>query len=317
VKIVKVIQVIVFTFLSVWLVSLSCSPATEVNHGTCKENAVCEPSSDESHSDGATLETSGPETSNPDPSSPDTPVSDTSTPDASVSDASVSEQGADKGVPKITGKFSFFVTSLEAMQKLSGSKDGFGGNLGGLKGADSICQRIAEGVGAGHKTWRAFLSVTKGPDGKPVHAIDRIGKGPWYDRNERLVSKDLQGLVTVRPQADSQIANDLPNEHGQGQKQFGDNHDTLTGSNKEGRLNSTDPASTCHDWTSSDPKGTERKVMAGHSWPSTRTPGWIQGHPVPGCAAGVELRQTGSGRGTNFVGGAGGYGGIYCFALTP
>ena len=52
--------------------------------------------------------------------------------------------------------FSFFVTSLEALQELSGSLDGFGGNLGGLEGADGLCQTIAESVGGGDKTWRAF-----------------------------------------------------------------------------------------------------------------------------------------------------------------
>ena len=69
--------------------------------------------------------------------------------------------------------FSFFVTSLEAMQLLSGSVDGFGGDLGGLAGADEICQTIAATVDGGHKTWRAFLSATSGPDGLPVHASER------------------------------------------------------------------------------------------------------------------------------------------------
>src|SRR4051812_38554586 len=48
--------------------------------------------------------------------------------------------------------FSFFVTSLRAMQRLSGSADGFGGDLrfgetgegAGLRGADQICTTIAE-----------------------------------------------------------------------------------------------------------------------------------------------------------------------------
>jgi hypothetical protein len=60
----------------------------------------------------------------------------------------------DAGTVPEAPKFSFFVTSLEAMRRLSGSQDGFGGDLGGLEGADRICQQIAEGVGAGQKTWR-------------------------------------------------------------------------------------------------------------------------------------------------------------------
>src|SRR5690606_26084229 len=45
---------------------------------------------------------------------------------------------------------SFFITS-------AGS--GNGGNLGGLEGADAICEARAEAVGAGDRTWRAYLST--------------------------------------------------------------------------------------------------------------------------------------------------------------
>ncbi|MBN9445293.1 MAG: lectin, partial [Bosea sp.] len=47
-----------------------------------------------------------------------------------------------------TAEMSFFVTS-------AGS--GKGADLGGLAGADAICQRLAQAVGAGGKTWRAYL----------------------------------------------------------------------------------------------------------------------------------------------------------------
>jgi len=307
-----------------------------------------------------------------------------------TSDEAGEETGEEAG--EETGEedlFSFFVTSLEGMQTLSGSLDGFGGDLGGLDGADTICQQLAATVDGGNKTWRAFLSATEGADGSPVHAIDRIGDGPWYDRNGRLVAENKEGLLNERPDGDPQINEDLPNELGQGQKQFGDNHDTLTGSNMQGMLNSTDPAGTCNDWTSAIGPGTEKKVMGGHSWPrednggpggggggpgsngnvpppwteacqglsegdacsvtkgpkkfeSTCTevegsssgalacqpPGgtgggdadavhWISAHTVPGCAAGIQLEQVGGGQDTDVVGGGGGYGGIYCFALTP
>ena len=71
------------------------------------------------------------------------------------------------------GKFSFFVTSLEGLQRLSGSQNGFGGDFrlgktgqgAGLLGADSICQCLAESSmpGSKIKKWRAFLSVSQGP----------------------------------------------------------------------------------------------------------------------------------------------------------
>src|SRR5689334_2112445 len=102
-------------------------------------------------------------------------------------------------------RFSFFVTSLAALRDLSGNADGFGGDLrfgqaDGLAGADEICRQIAQRSMPGNvKTWRAFLSVTRGPDGQPVHAIDRIGQGPWYDRLGRVVALTRDDLVQPRP----------------------------------------------------------------------------------------------------------------------
>lgn len=67
---------------------------------------------------------------------------------------------------------SFFVTS---------EGPGNGANLGGLKGADAHCEKLAAAAGAGNRTWHAYLS-TSAEDGKPaVNARDRIGKGPWYN----------------------------------------------------------------------------------------------------------------------------------------
>ncbi len=68
------------------------------------------------------------------------------------------------------------------------------------------------GDGAGHKTWRAFLSTVSGP----VHAIDRVGTGPFYDRLGRLIANDRAGLLQQRPAGD---------ETGAGTKSFGDTHD--------------------------------------------------------------------------------------------
>ncbi|MCB9529887.1 MAG: hypothetical protein H6701_16120 [Myxococcales bacterium] len=214
--------------------------------------------------------------------------------------------------------FSFFVTSLQAMRTLSGSEDGFGGDLGGLDGADAICQTIAHGVGMGHKQWRAFLSATQGPDGQPVHAIERIGEGPWYDANGRLIANDIAGLLQSRPAGDPQTINDLPDEFGVPLTVLGDSHDILTGSNRQGRLNNPAPASTCNDWTSANGQIGRNTVMLGHAWPRSNRMGreWIADHPARGCAPGVNLIQNGPGVG-DCVGCGGGYGGIYCFALSP
>ena len=77
---------------------------------------------------------------------------------------------------------SFFVTSVGK---------GDGANLGGLAGADAHCQSLAAAVGAGNKTWHAYLS-TQGPNA--VNARDRIGQGPWYNSRGAVVAKNLADL---------------------------------------------------------------------------------------------------------------------------
>jgi hypothetical protein len=232
--------------------------------------------------------------------------------------------------------FSFFLISLEAVQRESGSADGFGGNLGGLAGADAICQRVAQYVSACQtsKVWRAFLSTST------VNAIDRIGTGPWYDRNGRLLANGISDLLGDRPtNAAPQIKNDFPNEYGvpnhapNGTTQV-DNHEILTGSGTDGKVYRQTSASsfpgdstacgdgetwtvdkaTCSGWTSSEPQGCPR---VGHSWPAESGTNWISVWNEGGCAPGGTLADTGGLDGTRRVGSAGGYGGWYCFAVMP
>jgi hypothetical protein len=180
-------------------------------------------------------------------------------------------------------RFSFFVTSLRAMREASGSQNGFGGDLrfgetgpgAGLRGADKICATIATASlpEAAQKTWRAFLSTTHGgTDDGPVHAADRIGQGPWFDRVGRLVANDKTELLQSRPaNADPAIKSDFPNEDGvpnhnpDGTGEV-DNHDVLTGTNDQGQLFKDDPHVTCDDWTKSEPDAAD-SPRVGHSWP--------------------------------------------------
>jgi hypothetical protein len=273
-------------------------------------------------------------------------------------------------------RFSFFVTSLRAMQELSGSEAGFGGDLrygetgpgAGLRGADKICSEIAERSmpGSGAKGWRAFLSATAGEDGNPVHAIDRVGDGPWYDRVGRIVAQSRADLPFTRPRgAAPEIIDDLPNEDGipnhAPDPTVGpvDNHDFLTGSDESGRLYSD--TATCLDWTNSvGDSELSGRPRVGHSWPRNfgdfggfenlfgdggfpfgdfPFPGfgdggsgffdgldlesfdgahWISSLDEAGCAPGVNLIEMGPPNLNNpTVGSGGGYGGIYCFALSP
>jgi hypothetical protein len=231
--------------------------------------------------------------------------------------------------------FSFFITSLVAIRRESGSQNGFGGDLSlgktdsmgakdGLAGADEICRRIADNAspGAGCKTWRAFLSVTKGPNNGPaINAIDRVGNGPWYDRVGRVVAMNKAALLGDRPTGmDPAIINDFPNEFGTpNQNPDGtgpvDNHDFLTGSDAMGKVYSTGTSATCKDWTSK--VGADGKPRVGHSWPRQISgTNWISSLNEAGCAPGVFIVEMGPPVGDT-VGGGGGYGGFYCFEYKP
>jgi hypothetical protein len=234
-------------------------------------------------------------------------------------------------------EFSFFVTGKEGLYKLaqafSGSEKGFGGDFrygntglgSGLKGADKICEALAETSlpGSKAKLWRAFLSATADGNGKQVNAIDRIGEGPWYDRLGRLFANDKAGLLSTRPAGSAEIINDLPNEFGVPNHRPDptlpevDNHLTLTGSDKLGQLYG--PASTCEDWTSTQARPGPR---VGMSWPQAGgfpLKNWISEWDQTGCEAGFDLASnTGAGSNNDYsVGKGGGYGGFYCFALIP
>jgi hypothetical protein len=91
----------------------------------------------------------------------------------------------------------------------------------------------------------------------------------------------------------------------------GDDHDTLTGSDTEGRLDTS--SSTCDDWTSTTASGRPR---IGHAWPRSANNGreWIMDHNAGGCAAGINISSAMGGDIPASVGSGGGYGGFYCFA---
>ncbi len=230
-------------------------------------------------------------------------------------------------------KFSFFLVSQKALIKLSGNPDGFGGDLGGITGADSICQKVAEGVSPcqKNKVWHAFLSTSK------ENAIDRIGTGPWYDRNGRLFGNSVADLLKDRPSGDSFFAMDVSTEDGVPSRNPDgtgnvDNHETLTGTGTDGKLYMQGPSgqgstgcsgeewtiekATCWDWTSKEPKGCPR---VGHSWPRQGSGiNWMSVWNEGGCAPGGTTTESfPMGDLPRVVGAYGGYGGFYCFAVTP
>jgi hypothetical protein len=250
------------------------------------------------------------------------------------------------GDPSKLDKFSFFATSMKKMTELGGP-NGFGGDLrfgtsSGLEGADKICTTIAESSmpGSGAKQWHAFLSTEHGGvnDG-PVHAKDRIGTGPWYDRVGRLVSMNLTNLLKDRPSdADPTIKDDLPNEEGVPNKRpdptkpEDDTHHFLTGSKANGEWYGKDlhqNSSTCLDWTTNSRKNIASaegdgpvtgRPQIGFSFIAGNRTNWISGQTEGGCGAGITgvgVVNGGSQESNPIVGSGGGYGGIYCFAMIP
>lgn len=192
---------------------------------------------------------------------------------------------------------SFFVTS-EGVGK--------GADLGGLAGADAHCQKLAASVGAGGKTWRAYLS-TQAADGQPaVNARDRIGKGPWFNTRGVQVARDVAHLHGDSLET-AQLGNNLSrttvltekNEPVKGAGDKPNEHDILTGSSPDGRAFADAADHTCRNYTSSAQDGS---AQLGHF---DRTGGgntsWNSAHPSRGCGQ-QNLVSTG------------GAGLLYCFA---
>src|SRR5579864_9774529 len=140
------------------------------------------------------------------------------------------------------------------------------GNLGGLAGADAICQRLAAAVGAGNHTWHAYLSTQTTATEVGVNARGRIGPGPWYNSKGVLVAANVGDLHgdNQRDRGNIQKATSL-DEHGNMIHGVGDTpneHDMLTGSDSDGRAFPGGFDTTCNNWTSD---GTDHKAMLGHS----------------------------------------------------
>jgi len=190
----------------------------------------------------------------------------------------------------------FFVTS-------AGS--GKGADLGGLAGADQLCQRLAQSAGSGNRTWRAYLS-TQAADGQPaVNARDRIGRGPWQNAKGVVVAKDLDELHGAN-QLTKQTALTEKSDVVNGRGDTPNRHDALTGTQSDGHAFPPGDDKTCHNWTGS----TQGAAMVGHidrqglrdddasrSWNSSH----LSRGPEGGCSQ-ADLRSTG------------GDGLFYCFA---
>jgi hypothetical protein len=143
----------------------------------------------------------------------------------------------------------FFVTSVSP---------GKGGDLGGLAGADQHCQTLAEAVGKGQHTWRAYLSTNLA--GGSVNARDRIGRGPWRNANGVVIAQNVDDLHSTNNNITQQTAITEKGEPLNGMFEPFNKHDMMTGSQADGRAFPGNLSLTCNNWTSS----TFGVAMLGH-----------------------------------------------------
>ena len=166
---------------------------------------------------------------------------------------------------------SFFITSAGL---------GKGGDLGGLDGADTHCQQLAEAAGAGDRTWRAYLS-TEAPDERGVFARSRIGIGPWYNALGELVASDLDQLH-INPNIFKRTALDERGNLVKGRSDTPNEHDILTGTQEDGTAYFADDIDhTCNNWTSSEEGSAQVGHHDRHGGGNTS---WNSAHATRGCS---------------------------------
>jgi hypothetical protein len=214
-------------------------------------------------------------------------------------------RGGGRGGP--AGPASFFITSVGK---------GDGANYGGLAGADAYCAQMAT-AGAiptpPGRTWRAYLSAAAEGGQPAVNARDRIGAGPWYNKNGQLIANNVADLHgDVERDRNSINKTTALNEKGMPVNGVGDmpnQHDIITGSDSHGRARPGPAAeSTCSNYTSNapPPPGTARGQGPGvwlghHDRIGGGNTSWNSTHKSAGCSQ-MNLVQTG------------GAGLLYCFA---
>jgi hypothetical protein len=235
----------------------------------------------------------------------------------------VAQHGMPGGTP-----MTFFVTSEPI---------GDGGNLGGLAGADAHCQKLAAAVGAGNRTWHAYLSTQTRPGQPAVNARDRIGAGPWYNFEGVMIARDLAHLHGDTIEL-ARIGNNLHKRTGLTEKgqivpglndyqvprdsdweytkttPYTNRHEMLTGSQLDGRAYPFGIDYTCNNWTSnSDPapgqgqglEGGPNRPNAQIGFPDRNGGGngsWNSSHGTTGCSQTALNRTHGVGM-------------FYCFAI--
>ncbi len=186
---------------------------------------------------------------------------------------------------------------------VSSAGSGKGADLGGLAGADKICQSLAASAGAGNLTWRAYLSTSSFNGGTIVNARDRIGNGPWHNAKGALIARTVDELHGKNSKVNKQTALTEKGALVNGRGDTPNTHDILTGSRPDGTAGAGNADTTCKNWTSSADDGS---ALLGHhdvtglnvDPPSLS---WNSAHGSSGCSQAKLVTTGGSGL-------------FYCFA---
>ena len=192
-------------------------------------------------------------------------------------------------------QMSFFVTS-------AGS--GNGANVGGLAGADKICQTLAAAAGAGNRMWRAYLSAAAAAGQPAVNAKDRIGKGPWMNVKGVVIAKSVEDLHSDNNNLKKDTALTEKGTVVNGVGDTPNQHDILTGSQSDGTLamGADGGPATCSNWTAAtDGMGAAQLGHVDRMGRGATGSSWNNAHPSRGCSQ-ANLVATG------------GNGYLYCFA---
>ena len=190
---------------------------------------------------------------------------------------------------------SFFITSRGS---------GNGADLGGLEGADQLCQDLAYAVGFGDLTWRAYLSAISMGGEAAVNARDRIGDGPWYNYEGELIAESVEALHGD----DANLTKEsILTERGgmvNGRGDSPNRHDILTGTGLDGRVYDANEAGydNCGNFTSTAGDGMTRVGHHDRTGGGENPTSWNSAHNSRGCSQ-ENLEATG------------GDGRFYCFAV--
>jgi hypothetical protein len=194
-----------------------------------------------------------------------------------------------------SARMSFFITSVGP---------GNGADLGGIAGADEHCRQLAYAVGAGDRTWRAYLSQPATDAAPAINARERIGAGPWYNAKGALAAEDATQLHGENSKLGKEISLSEKGEAVNGRGDTPNRHDILTGSTLEGMAFPRGDDSTCNNWTSrTDGSGSARVGHHDRQGGGENPTSWNSAHASRGCSQ--ENLQASGGNGL-----------FYCFATT-